>query len=110
MRNYYRVSKGDTLSKIARATGTSVDHLKKLNKINNPNRLAVGQLIALRPDAVLGFQALFLDRNRAPIHGIEYFLEFSSRVVGGITSSNGLSAKIFTGSAEDEVRVLVKRI
>ena len=43
----YKVVKGDTLSKIAKAYGTTVDILVKLNGITNRNLISVGQIIKL---------------------------------------------------------------
>ena len=43
----YTVAKGDTLSKIAKANGTTVDALVKLNGIKNKNIISVGQIIKL---------------------------------------------------------------
>lgn len=44
----YTVKKGDTLSKIAAAHGTTWQALQKLNSIKNPNVISVGQKIRLR--------------------------------------------------------------
>lgn len=46
----YVVQRGDTLARIARAHGTSWSRLARLNNISDPNRIRVGQLIAL-PDS-----------------------------------------------------------
>jgi len=43
----YTVKAGDTLSEIAAAHGTTVDVLKQLNGINNPNKIKVGQVIKI---------------------------------------------------------------
>jgi len=43
----YTVVKGDTLSKIAKANGTTVDKLVSLNGIKNKNLINVGQVIKL---------------------------------------------------------------
>ncbi len=43
--DYYVVSKGDSLSKIARAMNTTVSSLKASNEISNVDRLSVGQKI-----------------------------------------------------------------
>lgn len=43
----YKVVKGDTLSKIAKQYGTTVDILVKLNGIKNKNLISVGQIIKL---------------------------------------------------------------
>ena len=39
----YAIKAGDTLSAIAKATNTSVDHLIRKNNISNPNLISVGQ-------------------------------------------------------------------
>lgn len=44
----YTVKKGDTLTKIARAHGTTVDTLKKLNGIRDVNKISVGQKVRLK--------------------------------------------------------------
>ncbi|MCP4567693.1 MAG: LysM peptidoglycan-binding domain-containing protein [FCB group bacterium] len=43
----YRVKRGDTLGKIARAFGTSISSLKRLNGIKNANRLSVGHRLKI---------------------------------------------------------------
>ncbi len=45
---YYKVRKGDSLSRIAARNGTTVNNLKRLNGIKNPNNLRVGQRIRIR--------------------------------------------------------------
>lgn len=110
MSDYYIVAKGDTLSKIATSHGTTVPELRKLNEIANPNKLSVGQRIALKKKVVLGVQPLFLDRNRDPIEGLEYILEYAGKVIRGVTGPNGLGEKTFTDTAEDDVKILVKRL
>lgn len=42
---YYKVRKGDSLSRIARKTGTSIDALCKLNKISRRTTLRIGQVL-----------------------------------------------------------------
>lgn len=110
MSEFYTVTKGDTLSKIAKLNGTTVNELINLNEIKNPNRLAIGQRLALKKEVVLGIQPLFLDRNRDPIKGLEYVIEYAGRVIQGVTSANGLGKKTYTETAEDEVKILVKRL
>jgi LysM repeat protein len=44
----YTVKSGDTLSKIARKFGTTVDKLVALNGIANPNRIAAGTTICVK--------------------------------------------------------------
>lgn len=45
---YYRVVRGDTLSKIARQHGQSVQQVMRANNISNPNRIHVGQLLRVK--------------------------------------------------------------
>lgn len=110
MSNFHTVAQGDTLGKIAKVNGTTVAELQKLNEISNPNRLTVGQRLALKKEVVLGIQPLFLDRNRDPIKGLNYFLEYAGKLIQGVSGENGLGKKILTDTAEDEVRILVKRL
>ncbi|KDE48183.1 hypothetical protein DI43_05840 [Geobacillus sp. CAMR12739] len=44
----YTVQKGDTLSKIAKKYNTTVDALQKLNNIQNPNLMRVGQKLRIK--------------------------------------------------------------
>jgi len=44
----YRVSKGDTLSKIARQHGQSVASLMRMNNLSEPNKLEVGQVLTVQ--------------------------------------------------------------
>jgi murein DD-endopeptidase MepM/ murein hydrolase activator NlpD len=44
---YYTVRRGDTLSAIARRNGTTVQRLKKINRVGSGNKLRVGQRIRL---------------------------------------------------------------
>lgn len=44
----YKVKKGDTLTKIAKMYGVSVDHLVKLNNIKNKNLIKVGQTLKIK--------------------------------------------------------------
>lgn len=54
----YTVKKGDTLTKIAQITNTTVRELVSLNGIKNPNIIRVGQVLKLpetkgpSPDAI----------------------------------------------------------
>lgn len=45
----YRVRKGESLSLIAKKYGTSVENIKKFNKIKKSNQLQIGQLLVLQP-------------------------------------------------------------
>lgn len=44
---YYKVRRGNTLWRIARAYGTTVNSIVKLNNIQNPNLIYVGQIIRI---------------------------------------------------------------
>lgn len=48
---YYRVVRGDTLTKIARQHGQSVNQLMRANNIRNPNQIEVGQLLRVKGGA-----------------------------------------------------------
>lgn len=109
MKDFYIVQPHDTLYKIAKQYGTSIDELRKLNDLRDPNKLHPGQKIALHKKAVCGFEALFLDADRNPIKGLEYVLEFCGKSARSVTAENGKSRKIITDSPLDEVRILVKR-
>lgn len=109
MSNFHSVQKGDNLSKIAKQYGTTVTELRKLNDLRNPNRLDIGQKIALRKEAVCGLESLFLDADRNPIKGLEYILEYCGRSIKGITGEDGKAKKILTDAPTDQVRILVKR-
>jgi len=45
--NEHIVTKGETLSSIAKASGVTVEDLKKANNISNPNQLQVGQKLII---------------------------------------------------------------
>lgn len=109
MKNYHVVQEHDNLSKIAKLHGTTVADLLKLNDLPNPNRLRIGQKIALRKEAVCGFEALLLDADHNPINGLEYIFEFCGKSIKGATGKDGKSRKIMTDWPADPVRIMVKR-
>jgi LysM repeat protein len=43
--NTYTVVKGDTLTKIAKAHGSTVAELVKINKIKDKNKISIGQVL-----------------------------------------------------------------
>ena len=45
--DFYTVKPGDTLSKIAKQSGKPINHLIKVNKLSNPDKLQVGQRLSL---------------------------------------------------------------
>jgi lipoprotein YgeR len=48
---FYRVERGDTVSKIARENRTSVANLKRWNSLSNPDAIEVGQVLRVVPPA-----------------------------------------------------------
>lgn len=109
MKNFHIVLEHETLSKIAKLHGITVADLIKLNRLPNPNRLKIGQKIALRKEVVCGFEVLFLDADRNPIKNLEYVLEFSGKTIKGATDKDGKSQRIMTDWPSDPVRIMVKR-
>lgn len=47
MTDFYTVTSGDTLSKIAKTYNTTVEELAKNNNISNPNKISIGQRLSL---------------------------------------------------------------
>src|SRR5450830_594077 len=110
MSNIHVVKKGDTLTKIAKTHGVTVKELQNINHLPNANKLEIGQQISLKKEAVLGFQALILDKDRNPIKGQTYHFEFADRIIKGVTGLDGLTKKIMTASPQDEVCILIERL
>jgi murein DD-endopeptidase MepM/ murein hydrolase activator NlpD len=48
---FYRVERGDTLSKIARANRTSVQNISRWNNLTDPNAIEVDQVLRVAPPA-----------------------------------------------------------
>jgi lipoprotein YgeR len=48
---FYRVERGDTLSKIARSNRTSVQSITRWNNLTNPDSIEVGQVLRVAPPA-----------------------------------------------------------
>ena len=48
---FYRVERGDTLSKIARSNRTSAQNIARWNNLNNPDAIEVGQVLRVAPPA-----------------------------------------------------------
>ncbi|WP_256982047.1 peptidoglycan DD-metalloendopeptidase family protein [Caballeronia sordidicola] len=48
---FYRVERGDTLSKVARANRTSVQNITRWNNLTDPNAIEVGQVLRVAPPA-----------------------------------------------------------
>jgi LysM repeat protein len=109
-RTFYIVKERDTLSKIARENGTTVNELMKINAIKDPKKIKPDQRIALRKDAACGVQALFLDIDRNPIEGLNYQIEYCNKTVRGKSGKDGRSQRILTETPEDFVRIRIQRL
>jgi murein DD-endopeptidase MepM/ murein hydrolase activator NlpD len=48
---FYRVERGDTVSKIARENRTTVSNIKRWNGLTNPDAIEVGQVLRIAPPA-----------------------------------------------------------
>ena len=48
---FYRVERGDTLSKVARANRTSLQNIIRWNSLSNPDAIEVGQVLRVAPPA-----------------------------------------------------------
>jgi lipoprotein YgeR len=48
---FYRVERGDTVSKVARANQTSVQNIARWNNLTDPNSIEVGQVLRVAPPA-----------------------------------------------------------
>lgn len=48
---FYRVERGDTVSKVARANRTSVQNIARWNNLTDPNAIEVGQVLRVAPPA-----------------------------------------------------------
>jgi lipoprotein YgeR len=46
---FYRVERGDTVSKVARANRTSVQNIARWNSLTDPNSIEVGQVLRVAP-------------------------------------------------------------
>lgn len=124
----HTVETSDTLGKIARAHGLSVEQLANLNGIEDVNLIQVGQKIQLRADfsRVSGsvettatrtrkanpvIQFVVVDKLLEPIKALPYRLTFkrSDRIATGITSEYGLT-ELEGGEIGESVEFRVKRV
>jgi LysM repeat protein len=110
MSNVHIVRKGDTLSRISKSYGLTIKELQNINQLPDPDKLQIGQKIQLKKERVLGFQALFLDKDRNAIKGLQYQFAFAGRVLAGTTDEGGLTQKAMTATPHDEVSILVLKL
>lgn len=110
MTRSHTVVKNDNLSLISKKYAVPLAELKEINQIENVNKLRVGQVIFLERADVMGFQALFLDRDRNPIIDQPYSFEFAGRILHGQTGPDGLTRKINADSPTDLIRIAIQRL
>ena len=107
----YVVQPGDTLGGIARTYGTTTHVLTKMNRLQNPDRLAVGQRLVVSEKRVCAVVPLFVDRDRNPIKGLRYRIESRrASAFEGVSRLNGLGERFITKTEGDVVRILVRKL
>lgn len=104
----YRVKPGDTLSAIARRCGRSIAELQHLNRLPDPNKLQVGQVLYLSEASAFGVSVLFLDALRHPIQNLPFRVQFDGKVVAGITGPQGTVPRQVTQSASSRIEVWIQ--
>ena len=107
--SFYTLRAGDTLSKVAKRHGTSVRELCKINGIKNPNKVARGQRIALKAQAVCKVGIQLLDRDRNPIPNAKVALEHCGKFKELSSGKNGRLPDILTDTPEDIVKIFIAR-
>ncbi|MDA8140070.1 MAG: N-acetylmuramidase domain-containing protein [Desulfobacteraceae bacterium] len=108
--HFYTIRSGDTLGKIAKAHGTSVAELCKINGIKNPNKISVGQRLALKSEAVCKVGVQLLDRERHPIPNAKVRLEYCGKKEVLSSGANGRLPDIITHTPEDMVEIYIARL
>lgn len=106
---FYKIRRGDRLGDIARRNGTTGERLASINGIRNPNLIYPGQILALSPKAALRVEFLVIDRDRNPVPGLKFRIEYCGRVVERISAKNGLIEGVVTDSPDDLVSIHVQR-
>lgn len=107
----YVVQPGDTLDRIARTYRTTTHVLARMNGLQNPDRLAVGQRLVVSEKKVCAVVPLFIDRDRNPIKGLRYRIESREALaVEGVSRLNGLGERFITKAEGDAVQILVRKI
>lgn len=104
----YRVKPGDTLSAIARRCGRSIAELQHLNRLPDPNKLQVGQVLYLSEASAFGVSVLFLDALRHPIQNLPFRVQFDGKVVAGISGPQGTVPRQVTQSASSRIEVWIQ--
>tara|TARA_B100001939_G_scaffold265163_1_gene232430 strand:- start:92 stop:2818 length:2727 start_codon:yes stop_codon:yes gene_type:complete len=88
------VQRGDTLEKISRETGVSVNDLQKFNNIEDPNRIAVGQSIRFEPPVEKNQVVSNLASYLNPFASDKTERDYDTRVVGELkkAAKNAISS------------------
>jgi hypothetical protein len=88
----------------------SISNLAKLNGIRNPNRISVGQKLALNKEAVCGVGLQFLDKDHNPLRNLSYVVRYCGREISAKTDDMGRGPPIVTEAPTDEITILVHRV
>ena len=108
-KDFYTVQSNDTLFGISRRTGVPVAELARLNGIRNPNRIEVGEKLALNKKAVCGVNLQFLDRDHNPLRDLSYVIRYCGKEVSGKTDHTGRAEPVITEWPTDQIVILVRR-
>lgn len=106
---FYIVKFGDSLSEIAQRHGTSVQQLQKINGIQDSDRIDMGQLIALKAEAVCKVDVLLLDHERNPIKNAHMRLDYCGKSEKLSTGNDGRLPTILTDSPDDVIKIFIAR-
>lgn len=109
-KDFYTVQSNDTLFGISRRTGVPVAELARLNGIRNPNRIEVGEKLALNKKAVCGVNLQFLDRDHNPLRDLSYVIRYCGKEVSGKTDHTGRAEPVITEWPTDQIVILVRRV
>lgn len=107
------VAAGETLSRIAKHYGKTLEELVEINQLKDPNKLAIGQVIQLEKpseedDVDTSVQVMFMDKLRHPIEGIKAMLKFDGKTQELVSATNGLLPLINTETVTSTVEVWVQ--
>lgn len=108
-KDFYTVQSNDTLFGISRRIGVPVAELARLNGIRNPNRIEVGEKLALNKKAVCGVNLQFLDRDHNPLRDLSYVIRYCGKEVSGKTDHTGRAEPVITEWPTDQIVILVRR-
>lgn len=108
--NFYVVKKYDTLLKIAEDHATTVQALCQINGIQNPDKIKVGQKIALAKEKVCGVEFQLLDKDCNPLRDTSVKIEYGKKEIVSNTGKTGIPETVFTDSPMDVVSIYIQRI